>query len=402
LPDVKDIVLVAFSQMESQLDRRIPRAFAEILLLFLGIRGKINFQQLSRYSGTCEQAFRHRFGLDICFLSLNIALCRPRLRGTCALAFDPSHISKSGRHTAGAGYFWSGCAGQAKWGLECCGLALLDLHRGTAFHLQAFQTVGLKEGETLPAFYARRLLADGAALLALSRYVAADAYFSKQTFVEPMCKAGFHVVSRLRDDASLRYLHQGGQKPGRGRRRIYGEKVDPASLDPGHALLASDLPGERIYSLKAHSKALGRELRLAVVLTQAKDGRWRHKIYCSTDTEMDALELLRMYRMRFQIEFLYRDAKQHTGLADCQARSTEKLEFHWNMALTAVNVAKIACWLLKRDSPGGEQEPFSMSDVKVLFSNELLLNRFISMFGINPERAKNKLKMACLRRFGCH
>jgi hypothetical protein len=40
-----------------------------------------------------------------------------------------------------------------------------------------------------------------------------------------------------------------------------------------------------------------------------------------------------MYRLRFQIEFLYRDAKQFTGLNDCQARSPSKLNFH-NMSLT--------------------------------------------------------------------
>ena len=42
--------------------------------------------------------------------------------GVKALAIDPSYISKSGRHTPGLGYFWSGVAEKAKWGLEILGV----------------------------------------------------------------------------------------------------------------------------------------------------------------------------------------------------------------------------------------------------------------------------------------
>jgi len=51
-------------------------------------------------------------------------------------------------------------------------------------------------------------------------------------------------------------------------------------------------------------------------------------------------KIVQYYRLRFQIEFLYRDAKQFTGLNSCQARSQNKLDFHFNASLTAVNLAK--------------------------------------------------------------
>jgi hypothetical protein len=47
-----------------------------------------------------------------------------------------------------------------------------------------------------------------------------------------------------------------------------------------------------------------------------------------------------IYRTRFQIEFLLRDSKQYTGLTHCQSRQKEALAFHFNMSLTAVNVAR--------------------------------------------------------------
>ena len=75
---------------------------------------------------------------------------------------------------------------------------------------------------------------------------------------------------------------------------------------------------------------------------------------------------------RFQIEFLYRDAKQYCGLTNCQARSENKLNFHFNAALTAVNLAKME-WLDTRIST---DEPFSMSNIKSMYNNELLLKTF--------------------------
>lgn len=80
------------------------------------------------------------------------------IKGKTALAFDPSFILKAGKKTPGVGYFWSGVAGRTKWGLEFCGLAVLDLTRKTAFHLFGFQTVDLQDDEKLITLYVRKLM----------------------------------------------------------------------------------------------------------------------------------------------------------------------------------------------------------------------------------------------------
>ncbi len=200
---LKSTVLSSFEQVEGKLDYRIKKNFAVLIALFLSIRGRINFLQLSRFSGRCESGFRYFFERSFDFLSFNRSLLRVHLKGKTALAFDPSYISKAGKKTPGVGYFWSGVAGKSKWGLEFCGLAILDLTRRTAFHLFGFQTIDLKDEETLISFYVRKLLERKESLLQISRYMVADAYFSKSTFVQPFVNAGFHVVSRLRDDADL-------------------------------------------------------------------------------------------------------------------------------------------------------------------------------------------------------
>jgi len=60
---------------------------------------------------------------------------------------------------------------------------------------------------------------------------------------------------------------------------------------------------------------------------------------------MEAIRMCKYYGLRFQVEFLIRDAKQFTGLEDGMARDEQKLHTHSNIALTVVSVAKAAYYL---------------------------------------------------------
>ena len=112
---------------------------------------------------------------------------------------------------------------------------------------------------------------------------------------------------------------------------------------------------------------------------------------------MAAKEILDIYRTRFQIEFLYRDAKQHTGLTNSQARSKEKLHFHCNMSLTAVSVAKAVHWLsIKKE----KRRAFSMANIKTMNHNALLLKRFLCVFEVKPNLLKNKQNVKELLHYG--
>jgi len=65
----------------------------------------------------------------------------------------------------------------------------------------------------------------------------------------------------------------------------------------------------------------------------------KHILITSTDLKLDAFKIIEYYSLRFKIEFLFRDAKQFTGLTHCQARSKEKINFHFNLSLAAINMA---------------------------------------------------------------
>ena len=368
----------------------------EVLGLFLGIKGRLNFLQLSRYAKAGEQHYRNQFNKPFDFLNFNRELIAQHGGKHLTIAFDPSYISKSGKFTSGLGHYWSGVAGKTKWGLEISGIAAIDIDNRTAFHLEAVQTPGNLKPESLLAHYATALVQRKDSLLSISKYVVADAYFSKYGFVSKLSSNGFETVSRLRDDAGLQYIYRGVHKTGRGRPKKYDGKIHYSKLKEEHFSVIEQNQKTKIYQAIVFSKPLKREINLVIVYTNKK-GAWAHKLYFCTDLNIPAKMLLKYYRARFQIEFAFRDAKQHTGPNHCQARTENKLHFHFNASPTTVNLAKVAHWL---SIPKEQRGALSMADIKTMYHNRLLLNRFFSVFGISPNSTKNKQKIQELICYG--
>jgi hypothetical protein len=384
----------------SKISKPRKHFIAYTLWLFACIKGRINFLQLERFGKFCEQFFRIGFQKEFNFLAFNTALLKEHLSSDLAIAMDPSYISKAGKSTASVGRFWSGCAGKTKWGLELCGFAVVDTIAHTAYHLKAFQSPSPEELKKLDSdllsHYGGLVVKHVDQWTDFSKYLLVDAFFSKKPFVDQVLEAGMHVISRLRDDADLKYIYAGEQKTGKGRPKKYDGKVDIKKPNMNYFILEETTREYQIFSALVYSKALKRKIRLALLVFY-KDGKeTARKIYFSTDTNLTATKVFSYYRSRFQIEFIYRDAKQYTGLCHCQGRSKEKLDFHWNAALTTINLAKIQH---QRDE-NLNKENFSMANSKTLYNNILLLERFMDVFGINPNSPLNQKKIKELLKFG--
>jgi hypothetical protein len=136
---------------------------------------------------------------------------------------------------------------------------------------------------------------------------------------------------------------------------------------------------------------------LAHVTYRKAEGKDACKLYFGTDVSMHAADVMLYCQSHYQIEFLYRDGKQHTGLNDSQARSENKLHFQFNASLTSINIAKVVHWL---SLPEKERKAFSMSDIKTMNHNTSLLNRFIDVFGIHPYSTKNQYYVKELILYG--
>ena len=135
----------------------------------------------------------------------------------------------------------------------------------------------------------------------------------------------------------------------------------------------------RILSSVVHSRSFNRNILLCIWESEDKKVR---KLYLSTDIQIKVINILNFYKTRIQVEFCFRDNKQFTGLTNCQSRNIDILHFHFNTSLTSVNLAKARA--LEKG------EVLSMASVKVLYHNVFLMQRFISVLGIEPNPEINR------------
>ena len=168
-----------------------------VLWYILSIKGKINFLQFGRFSLLGEQTYRNQFEKKFDFFAFNKLLINLVSSGERVIALDPSYIPKAGKSTYGRGKYWSGVAKAAKWGLDICGFAVVDIVNNTALHLNAWQTPSAAElvakGLNLLTYYASLVTENAKKFKEFSDYMVADAYFSKKPFVDAILSAGLHL-----------------------------------------------------------------------------------------------------------------------------------------------------------------------------------------------------------------
>jgi hypothetical protein len=396
-------IVSAILQQMPEIKGYQKKFLAPIILLFMGIRGKINFKQMSRYGAYNETSYHTHFEASFDHASFNKKLVSAHGSGHYILAFDPTYLPKSGKHTPDIGQFWSGCAGSMKRGIEIGVFSLIDVDLHTGFHLASAQTPNSanlkKEGQTLLGYYANLCKEMGEKVQDMTIYLVVDAYFSKKVFIDIVTQDNtIGVISRLRQDAKLRYLYN-GPKNDVGRPKLYDGYVDLKKIDNKHFKLVHEDKELRIWDAVVNYSAFERNIRLAYVEFLDEAGKVKsYQLFFSTDLNLPAFMITKYYKLRFQIEFEIRDAKQFTGLADCQSRNPDKLNFHVNTALTTISVAKAAFWCEARKKQ--PDLPFSMADIKTLIFNQLFMDRLFSLSGIDAQAIKSHPDFHKILTFG--
>ena len=285
---------------------------------------------LGRIGGYCEKSIRLHFEKLLNFVSFNAALIKKSCGKELIAAFDPSYIPKSGKQTSGLGKYWSGKNQCTLKGLEISCLAIVDVAAGTAMSLEAVQTpskdVLQAKKQNLVSHYVSIIKKQMPALKTMVKYLTADGYFMKHDFIVPLPGQGLHVITKMRSDANLRYTYTGPVKIGRGRPNAYDGKVDCNNIDKRRIKKYEEDEDVVYYSGIMYCMALKQLVR--IVYLQDKQTK-SYALFVCTDTAIKPELIMKYYRLRFQIEFLIRDAKQHCGLEECQARSGNKLYFHF-------------------------------------------------------------------------
>ena len=162
-----------------------------------------------------------------------------------------------------------------------------------------------------------------ALLLSLTRVwnkpvvLVADAYYASGKVITPLLDNGHHLVTRAKTNVVAYLPVPKLACPGKGRPRIYGEKVhlkDMAADDGAFTSAPSPVYGERDVMVRFRVldllwKPVGRVVRFCIV---------RHPVrgtifLLSSDTSLSALEILQLYGYRFKIELGFRQAVHVVG-----------------------------------------------------------------------------------------
>jgi hypothetical protein len=378
--------------------RQPQRKFLAMLFAtILALRGRVTGRNLSRYCAYSERTIARQFRASFAWPDFHARVLTAALdpRSEVLSAQDASFIPKSGKQTFGLGYFFNGCASRAERGLEISTLAVVDVTRRCAFTLAGAQTPPGEATPTSPQAaeetridcYKQQLHDQRARLPEQVQYHCVDGYFAKKKYIDEVVALKLHPITKLRADADCRFLYTGPHPTRRGAKRKYEGKVNFQDLHRFEALgTLEEHAHVHLYTATVWHVSLKRKLRVVVLVNRKDPHKPRSIVLASTDLELDGRKLVEYYVARFQIEFLFRDSKQFTGLADCQSRAAAVLDFHFNAALATLNLARAE---ELQAQPAPLPHVFSMASWKQRHFNERLLDVFIENLALDPTWVKN-------------
>ncbi len=148
-------------------------------------------------------------------------------------------------------------------------------------------------------------------------YFVADAYYAARKIINGLLDQNNHLVSRVRSNAVAYapYLHSGPRT--RGRPRFYGAKVKLKSLlndpKPTHSA-ASPVYGEHNVTIQYRVcdllwRPVGRLVRFVAVIHPSRGAC----LLMCTDLSLSAIEIIRLYGLRFKIEHSFKQAVRLIG-----------------------------------------------------------------------------------------
>jgi hypothetical protein len=145
----------------------------------------------------------------------------------------------------------------------------------------------------------------------------ADAYYASGKIITPLLDQGHHLISRAKSNAVAYLPVPRVERPGKGRPRIYGQKVrlkDLAQGDSAFTNAPSPVYGENNVTLRYRVldlvwRPVGRTVRFVIVHHPQRGTIF---LLC-TDLTLEPLQILTLYGYRFKIELGFRQAVHVLG-----------------------------------------------------------------------------------------
>ena len=216
----------------------------------------------------------------------------------------------------------------------------------------------------------------------LVKYLVLDGHFGNNNALQMVIQCSLHLISKLRHDAAL-YFSYNGPYSGKGPHKKYDDKVDYRNI-PDKYLVETYIENDietRIYQAPMLHKAFAQSLNVVMITKiNLKTGAFANVNLFSDDLELSYSQIIDYYKLRFQIEFNFRDAKQHWGLEDFMNVKEIPLTNALNLSLFMVNVSQTLLRVFQQDSSDA-----SILDLKAYFRASKYFEEMIKMLPEKPE-----------------
>ena len=213
-------------------------------------------------------------------------------------------------------------------------------------------------------------------------YFVYDGAFGHHGALQMVRQLSLQLISKLRYDAAL-YFPYHGPYAGRGKRKKYGKKLDYRDM-PAAALKASSVEEDietQIYQMHLWHKKFADLLHVVVIVkTNLETQAVAHVVLFSSDLDLPYELLIDYYRLRFQLEFNFRDAKQYWGLEDFMTVKQTPVYNSANLAMFMVNLSHALMRPLRPHWPG-----LSVNDLKAWFRSRKYVVETLKLLPEMPE-----------------
>jgi len=347
----------------------------------LSIKGRITMLGLSRWSeqGGSYRTINRFFYSNIDWLAINwIVIKSHLLQGSVyILAGDEVVVSKSGKKTYGIDLYYSSIQNQVIKSIAFLQLVLIDVNTRKAYPLSIQQIVKEnKEGckkerskktKTQINVKAGRPKGSGnkdkkevelskylifiqtaiKSVLELMKaklsitYFVFDGEFGYNGALQMVKQTGLELISKLQKNSALYYPYEGEQKI-KGAKRKYGDKIEYENIDDKYLKETKTEKNiiTKIYQIEMLHKLFADTLNIVIVQkTNTKTNRTGHIVLFTSNLNLDYLKMIDYYSLRFQIEFVFRDAKQHWGMEDFMNVKEVAVNNGANLSTFMVNIA---------------------------------------------------------------
>lgn len=399
-------IVALLQEIAPLVEKTTLRQMSRVILGILAVSGRMTMLNLSRWAGKggSYRTVQRWYHTVIPWEAIHWLLFRKRLlkpENEYIIAGDEVVVSKAGKKTHGLDRYFSGIQQQVIPAVSFFTFALVDVEEEQAYPLQTTQIVkspeekaaskakatekkqkkttekrkpgrpkGSKNKEKPAVVLNPELLRVEKGLQSLLKtvgttidlkYLVLDGHFGNYPSACMVRQNGLHLISKMRWDAAL-FPPFTATHSGPGVTPKYAEKICVGQMDEKYLKESTTQDKIRtdIYQGQFYNKEFTFPLNVVILRKTNLDTLAQaHVILFSTDLTQTYDKIIKFYSLRFQIEFNFRDAKQHWGLEDFMNVKETAVTNAANLSFFMVNFSSALAQPFRQAQPD-----FSILDLK--------------------------------------